>query len=75
MPNPEKIEQRYFTLVEAHHYTGRSENTLKKWIRDGNITATKPGGWSIDRYSIDRYLTGNDPAENLFVAKALRKII
>ena len=41
------------TLKQASHKTGRSESTLRRWIRDGKLKATlKDGKYHIDDSSI-----------------------
>ena len=47
---------RWLTLAEACLYSRRSNNTLKKLIRENQIYGTKKGGeWIVDRESIDAF--------------------
>ena len=64
--------QRYCTMGQARAYTGRSRNTLKRYIAQGMIKAVRVGprgDWSIDVESLDRLFGGKSKQE--IKAKAL----
>ena len=47
---------KWLTFKQAQEYAEVSPNTLRKWINQGYIYATKPtGDWRIDRESIDDF--------------------
>lgn len=47
-------EPRWLEVWEAEGYTGLSEGTLRRFIRDGVLPVTKPGGKPKSRIRIDR---------------------
>ena len=54
--NAASIFNKWLTFNEACQYAKVSQNTMRRWINDGLIYATRTtGGWRIDRESIDDY--------------------
>lgn len=50
------IWNKWLTLKEACQYAKVSPNTIRRWIDEGLIYATKTtGAWRIDRESIDDF--------------------
>ena len=49
-----RSEPRWLEVWEAETYSGLSEGTLRRFIRDGLLPVTKPGGKPKSRIRIDR---------------------
>jgi excisionase family DNA binding protein len=56
---------RYMTVAAFAREFGYNEQTVRRWCRDGHITAVQsPGGrgWRIPRSEIDRIQQGEEAA-------------
>ena len=52
----EDIEPRWLSITQACRYTGMSDKTLMRYIKDSSIFATRKGGkWYVDKQSIDSF--------------------
>jgi len=48
-------QHRWLEVWEAGRYSGLSEGTLRRFIRDGVLPVSKPGGKPKSRIRIDRH--------------------
>ena len=52
------------TVQQTTVQAGKSESTIRKWIKSGKIKAHKQGqAWQIDQASLEKYLAGNGQAQ------------
>ena len=51
------------TIQDARQRLGKSESTIRRWIREGKLTATKVGGvWDIGDAAVDALSNDRSPA-------------
>lgn len=49
-----RLHKKWLSMKEAMDYTGKSRNTIKKWLEEGYIDGKKTtGNWQINRESIE----------------------
>ena len=65
MPN-ENVTQDWIDLTEAEWFSGLSQRTLRRLIRNGQLRATKIGqAMMIDKHSLENYMRDHNFGEQL----------
>lgn len=54
-----KLKKDIYTLKEIEEILGVSQRTLYRYIKDGKLTAVKPGGqWRVERPELEAFIKG-----------------